>query len=113
MLPGSGVGPAAVLPVAALNTAFPEGGSEPFATSAFLPLPLIGIATLIALPAGERTLRIGTALYTLACVLAFAIPSALGSNVVRLGEMVAGPPAAILAWQPGPAPVLAAARPPL
>src|SRR5260370_40714942 len=99
MLPGSGVGPAAVLPVAALNTAFPEGGSEPFATSAFLPLPLIGIATLIALPARERTLRIGTALYTLACVLAFAIPSALGSNVVRLGQIVAGARAAIRGGQ--------------
>jgi hypothetical protein len=98
-LPGTGVVLAAVLPVVALNIAFPEGGSEPFATSAFLPLPLIGIATLIALPARERTLRIGTALYTLACVLAFAIPNALGSNVVRLGEMVAGPLAAIVWWQ--------------
>jgi hypothetical protein len=96
VLPGVGVILAAVLPILALNIAFPEGGTEPFATSAFVPLPLIGIAALIALPARERALRIGTALYTLVCVVSFAVPSALGSNVVRLGEMVAGPLAAIL-----------------
>jgi hypothetical protein len=99
LLPGVGVVLAAALPVVALNIAFPEGGNEPFATSAFVPLPLIGIGALIALPRTERTLRVGVALYTLGCVVAVAVPSALGSNVVRLGEMLAGPLAAILWWQ--------------
>ena len=99
LLPGAVAALAAVVPVLVLNLAFSEGGTEPFAVSAFVPLPLIGIGALIALPARERTLRIGAALYTLACVLAFAIPSALGSNVVRLGELVAGPLAALLWWQ--------------
>ena len=98
-LPGLAVVTLSVLPVLALAVAFPEGGSEPFAFSAFLPLPLIGLAALIALPARERTLRIATALYTLGCIASFAVPSALGSNVVRLGELVAGPLAAMLWWR--------------
>ena len=99
MLPGLAVVLAAVLPVLALAVAFPEGGSEPFAFSAFLPLPLIGLVALIALPMRERTLRIGTVLYTLGCIVSFGVPSALGSNVVRLGELAAGPLAAMLWWR--------------
>jgi hypothetical protein len=98
-LPGIAVVIAAALPVLVLSLAFPEGGNEPFAVSAFVPLPLIGVAAMIALPAQERTLRIGVALYVAACVASFAIPNALGSNVVRLGELVAGPLAAALWWQ--------------
>ncbi len=110
-LPGLSVAAAAVLPVLVLNLMFLEGGSEPFVWSAFLPLPLIGIGALAALPARERTLRIGTALYILACVASFVIPSALGSNVVRLGELVAGPLAALLWWPRRRALLLAAAIP--
>jgi hypothetical protein len=102
---------AALVPVVLLAVAFPEGGSEPFVWSAFLPLPLIGLAALLALPRQERTLRIGAALYTAACVLSFAIPTALGSNVVRLGELVAGPLAALVWWKRRPALFLAAAIP--
>jgi hypothetical protein len=111
IVPGVAVALAAALPVLALSLAFGEGGNEPFAVSAFVPLPLIGIGALLALPAQERTLRIGVALYVVACVAAFARPSALGSNVVRLGELVAGPLAALLWWPRRPMLLIAVAIP--
>ena len=70
---------------------FPEGGTEPFAASAFWPA-LAGAALVAALlPARERALRLGAALFALACVAAFALATPLGGNVTRLGALVAGP----------------------
>ena len=82
---------AALVPALALALAFPEGGSEPFVASAFWPA-LAAIALVAALlPARERELRIGAALYALLCIAAFAFSTPLGGNVSRLGALVAGP----------------------
>ena len=43
------------------------------------------------LPARERALRIGGAIYALACVATFAVDTPLGGNVTRLGGLLAGP----------------------
>jgi hypothetical protein len=82
---------AALAPALALSALFPEGGSEPFAASAFW--PALGAVALVAvvLPARERELRIGAGLYALACAAAFALATPLGGNVTRLGALVAGP----------------------
>jgi hypothetical protein len=81
-----GLGPALVL-----TLAFPEGGHEPFAGGAFWPaLALLALA-LAALPGEERTLRVGGALYAAALIGSYAIPSAVGGNTARLGELLAGP----------------------
>ncbi len=85
---------AALAPIAALELAFPEGGSQPFVPSAFYP-GLLGVLLIAALTGpGQRTLRIGILLYAAVYIAAYVIPSAVGANVDRLGALVAGPVAA-------------------
>jgi hypothetical protein len=82
---------AALAPILLLAVAFPEGGSEPFAASAFWPA-LAAVALLgILLPSSLRTLRVGAALYALALAAAYVLPTAVGGNAVRLGALMAGP----------------------
>ncbi len=82
---------AALAPAAILAILFPEGGTEPFVPSAFWPaLVAIGLVA-VALPARERTLRIGAFLYGLTCIAGFAVATPLGGNVTRLGALAAGP----------------------
>ncbi|HTU83995.1 MAG TPA: hypothetical protein VMF57_00400 [Solirubrobacteraceae bacterium] len=97
-LPGLGVIVAAAAPVLALAIAFPEGGYEPFAFSALWPLVLISAAFVFVTPREEPTLRMGAALYGIGCVLSFAVASPIGSNVTRLGPLIAGPLLALLWW---------------
>ena len=90
---------ASLLPIVILAVLFPEGGTEPFALSALWPIPVIGALMLVLLPRGARTLRAGVILYTIGCVLAYAIPTAVGSNAARLGTLLAGPLAALVLWR--------------
>jgi hypothetical protein len=84
----------AALPVLVLSLAFPEGGYEPFAFSD-LGSTLLGDLALVAvlgLTSSGRRRRgwiVGAALYALACVAAFAVHTPLGTNVTRLGPLVA------------------------
>jgi hypothetical protein len=96
--PGLAVLLAALLPVGLLALAFPEGGTEPFATSAFWPLPLVGIGLALVTPRKERALRAGLALYLAGTAASFAFPSAVGSNSARLADLLAGPLVALLLW---------------
>jgi MFS family permease len=85
---------AALVPIALLTLAFPEGGSQPFVASAFFP-EIVGVLIVLALVERERRmLRIGLALYALALVGSYLVPSAVGGNADRLGALVAGPVAA-------------------
>jgi hypothetical protein len=97
-LPGIGVVIASALPILALAVAFPEGGIEPFAFSAFWPIVVIAITALFVIPRGELTLKAGVALYALGCIAFYLVASPVGSNVTRLAPMVAGPLAALLWW---------------
>ncbi len=99
LLPGAAVAVAALLPVALPELAFPEGGVEPFAFSAFWPIPLLAVGALIAIPKDRRTLRAGVALYALATIASFLVPTAVGSNAARLGTWLAAPLAALLLWR--------------
>jgi hypothetical protein len=96
---GFGLIAASLLPVLALAVAFPEGGTEPYAFSALLPLPIIGVLAVVLFPREELTLKLGIVLYTLGCVASYAIPSPIGSNVGRLGPLIAGPLAALFWWR--------------
>ena len=99
--PGDAVGVAAgaLLPVLALGLAFPEGGYMPFALSAFLPVPVFCVILALVLPARERALRVGAILYGLAATAAYVIETPMGSNVVRLAALFAGPVvAAAVPW---------------
>jgi hypothetical protein len=85
---------AALAPIAALALAFPEGGTQPFAASAFYPA-LAGVLVLAALtPSERRVLRIGALLYAAALLGAYVVPTAVGGNADRLGALFAGPLAA-------------------
>jgi hypothetical protein len=97
---------AALLPIALLTLAFPEGGSQPFVASSFYPalVMVLVIATLIFRVGREtagsryqavvRVLLIGTLLYAIGLLGAYLIPTAVGGNADRLGALFAGPVAA-------------------
>jgi hypothetical protein len=88
---------ASLVPVLALAVAFPEGGSQPFAFATLWPLIAVGAAVAVAAQrGGDRTIPVAIVLYLAGCVLAYAIPSPAGGNVARLGELVAGPLAALV-----------------
>ncbi len=88
---------AALLPVGALAIAFPEGGHQPFAFGTLWPLVVIGAALVVAAQrSGHNTLGIAVVLYVLGCVAAYALHTPVGSNAARLGELTAGPLAALL-----------------
>ena len=94
---------AALAPIALLSLAFPEGGTQPFVGSAFFPA-LAGVVAIWALierdrsasatAASLRLLRIGSALYALALIGSYLLPTAVGGNADRLGALAAGPIAA-------------------
>ncbi len=95
---GLGLAVAALAPVGLIALAFPEGGTEPFAFSAFWPLPIIALLAYFALPADAPKLRVGVALYALATIASYLIATPLGSNAARLGTLLAAPLAALLLW---------------
>lgn len=96
---GVGVAAAALIPVLILAVAFPEGGAEPFTFPVLWPILLIAVVSLAALPRGEWALRAGIVLYVLGCLASYAVASPVGSNVSRLGPLLAGPLAALLWWR--------------
>lgn len=97
---GVALAAAAMAPVLALALLFPEGGVEPFGFTSLWPVLVFApLALLLVLPREERALRIGVALYLLGCLAAFALDTPVGSNVVRLGALAAGPVAALVLWR--------------
>jgi hypothetical protein len=82
--------PAAVVLVP-LALLFPEGGFEPYPLLSFLATSLVVVAFLWALPAEQRPLRTGGAVYLLACLLLLLVHSPMGSNIERYGVLLAGP----------------------
>jgi hypothetical protein len=88
---GLALAAAAFAPAAFLALAFPEGGTQGFANAEALRV-LAACAILLAwLPRGERTLRVGTALYALASIGSFLLPTPMGGNATRLGATFAAP----------------------
>jgi hypothetical protein len=110
-LPGIGVIVVAGVPVLALAIAFPEGGTEPFVFSALWPIVLIAVAAVFVIPPGDRVLRAGAALYACGCLASYAIASPVGSNLTRLGPLIAGPLLALLWWRRRAVALLIAAAP--
>jgi len=102
---------AALVPVGLLAVAFPEGGTEPFAFSAFWPLPLIALGFCALTVNHERVLFAAAALYGAGTLISYLVPSAVGSNAGRLEELIAGPLAALLLWPRRRALLLVAALP--
>ena len=93
-------GPAAgaLAGVGALVLAFPEGGVEPFAGSAFWPALAATVAVGIAAGREHRVIRTACLLYAVALVASFVLDTPMGGNATRLGSLVAGPVLAGVAW---------------
>jgi hypothetical protein len=95
---------AALIPVLALSAAYPDGGYEPFAASAFWPA-LAGVLLIaLLLPQGpltqrgRRVLRVAATLYALALIGSYAIHTPVGGNAARLGPLLAAPLLAGVLW---------------
>ena len=88
---GAWMAAGAAAPILALALLFPSVGYEPFAFSAFLPVPIFALVCAAALPRRERALRIGAVLYAVAATATVLIHSPMGGNVARLGTLFAGP----------------------
>ncbi len=80
----------ALVPIATIAVLFPTAGSEPYETWALiwdLCLCAVLAASLWRYPAA----RWGAACFALVAIGSYVVPSALGGNVSRLGQYVAGP----------------------
>jgi hypothetical protein len=92
----AGLAIGALLPVALLALVFPEGGTQPFAPSAFYPA-LAGVLAVGALvPREQRALRLGAGAYALALIGAYVLHTPVGGNAERLGALAGGPVAALV-----------------
>lgn len=79
-----------VLVVVISSVAFPFSGRQPMAwNSAILPF-IAGLAVVLLAPRAWRLSRLGAALYCLAVVLAWLVPSPVGTNIGRLGLLFGG-----------------------
>jgi len=77
--------------VVPLSLLFGEGGFEPFPATSFAATVLVTLLFLWALPPQQRLLRTGGVVYLLACLLALAIHTPMGSNIERYAVLLAGP----------------------
>ena len=83
------LGLAATLPVLALALLFPVGGVQPFSVrSASFGLLVAGLVVVLT---GVSVVRTGALLYAGAILLLVAIDDPIGSNILRLGLLVAAP----------------------
>ena len=93
--------PAGVV-VLALALLFGEGGTQPYPILSFAATVAVVAAFAWALPREQRLLRVGAAIYLLACLLFLLLPTPMGSNIERYGVLLAGPllVCAVLAQRP-------------
>jgi hypothetical protein len=98
-LPAIAVTVAALAPAVLLAIVFPTGGSEPFGFLTLLPILVLAVVALIALPGDAITLRAGTAIYALATIIVYVVSSPIGSNITRMGALLAAPVAALVWWR--------------
>lgn len=91
----------ALVPIAVTSIAFPEGGTEPFVASSFLPVLSVSLAAATVLWREHRIARWGALLYAVLLIGAFFVPSPLGGNAARLGPLLGAPLAALALAGPG------------
>jgi hypothetical protein len=66
--------------------------------SAFWPVVAFPLVVAALLPPEQRVLRVGAALYVLLAIVVFAVATPIGGNAARLGQLCAGPLAALVLW---------------
>lgn len=85
----------AAAPIAAMALVFPATGPEPFVLSSLAGTLAVTLLVFAAMPRRERLLRYGIGLYALAVTCVFLVPNAMGGNVARLSNLLAGPVVAL------------------
>src|SRR3954470_7035018 len=88
---GYGLAAGAIIPVLALQLAFPEGGQQPYRPADLGWLVATVVILMLIVPRQERALRLGAWLYGLGGIAAYILNTPLGNNVCRLAPLVAGP----------------------
>jgi hypothetical protein len=84
------MGLAAAVPLS-VTLAIPGTGRQPIGIKDLL-LPLIAVAAVLAgVPRQWRVIRAGAAIYAVGTLAAWLLPTAVGANADRLGELLAGP----------------------
>jgi hypothetical protein len=109
---GAAVAASALAPVALLSVVFPEGGTEPFTVGSMVPVLAVAVLGFVCVDRRMVTLRACLVVYAAAVLITFAVPTALGSNVARMGTLLAAPVAMVVLWNRRPR-LLAAAIVPL
>jgi MFS family permease len=83
------LGLATALPIAALGWLFPTGGIQPYEVASAPYAVLAGL--LLGLLTHSWTIRVGALMYALASAFLLLSPDPFGSNILRLGLLVAAP----------------------
>lgn len=99
---GLWLGGGAAVATLGLVLAFPVGGWQPFAISAFWWVALACVLAAVLVPPEQRALRIGILLYAVLLVAVFVVPTPIGSNAPRLAAVLAGPVAALVLFDRRP-----------
>jgi hypothetical protein len=92
----------------AVAIAFPEGGRDHFAATAFWPTFALGVAGLALLDPRRRALRLGALAALVGLVAAFVIPTSVGQTALR-PLVILGPALLALGLRPGGRRTMAAA----
>jgi hypothetical protein len=95
---GIAVAAAATLPGAAIALTFPEGGSQPFPATSFIPMALATALILVLIPKALLELKAACGLYLLLLVGTLVVSSPIGSNAVRLGQIAGTATVAFAFW---------------
>jgi hypothetical protein len=88
----------AATPLLLINLLFPTSGSFPFPIADLGWVLGLCAAGLVVIPRNERVLRLGAALYGLASIVTFLVPSPLGDNIARLAGCFGVPLLACVLW---------------
>lgn len=110
-LRGLEVAIAAFVPTVLVALLFPEGGSEPYVLSSFIPALILTLAALALIPSDQRLVRVGLGVYAAALVATFLLDTPMGGNVNRMGILLVGPLALCAAWPLRGRPALVALLP--
>jgi hypothetical protein len=86
----SAVAIAASLPLGVMAL-FSDGGVQPLLAESWVPSLVAVAAVLMLVPRRWRLVHAGAIIYGLAVLITIAVPSLIGSNIARLGELLAGP----------------------
>jgi hypothetical protein len=81
----------AVAVAGVMSIVFGDGGAQPFDLAAAIVDTLLIVLVAVCADGRPRFVRRGALLYSCGIVLCFVLPSPIGSNVARLGVLLAGP----------------------